>query len=143
VEYAINSDVTLDASVLAKYKLSAPSAVALVMAGLRLSPAERTIQSHFEHLRYFPSFPLASDDEIKIATCGGVRIRADRVHSSPTEVELRNTVATKFDKMRIGAKRDGNQPPGVDSFWELLTKVHDILENSKLRSISSSGPNKR
>jgi hypothetical protein len=74
VEYAINSDVTLDPTVLAKYKLSAPSAVALVMAGLRLSPAERTIQSQFEHLRYFPSYPLASDDEIKIATCGGVRI---------------------------------------------------------------------
>ena len=60
-----------------------------------------------------------------------------------SDVELRNTVATKFDKMRIGAKRDGNQPPGIDSFWELLTRIHDIIENSKLRSISSSGPNKR
>jgi hypothetical protein len=60
-----------------------------------------------------------------------------------SDVELRNMVATKFDKMRIGAKRDGIQPPGVDDFWELLTRIHDILENSKLRSISSSGQNKR
>ena len=392
VEYAINSNVTFEPEVLAKYRLTAPTAVALVMAGLRLSSSERAVQSQFEHLRYFPSFPLASDEEIKVATCGGIPIsrgcgftkhsmkvhsvcfeakaklinsgsaggfselkyltnlattsrhdrhkqqselmryikevgcqsifiamlrgecilfsekdadissmasqeirivirgllelkskwqtlnhtyihrevedlskeysnfvaidapvyllidaflrrailkflpstfvtrmklvnkdfdadrmsaagmialvfgddkseksmtaKADRADCEKalhvklekgmsienfkysflhalddynkcstvekfansqggeaeeiefillllSDVELRNTVATKFDKMKIGAKRDGNQPPGIDSFWELLTRIHDVLENSKLRSISSSGSNKR
>ena len=57
--------------------------------------------------------------------------------------DLRKSVATKFDKLRAEARIDETELPGIDKFWELLTRIHGILENQRIRTMVSTGSNKR
>ena len=57
--------------------------------------------------------------------------------------ELKTTVASKFDKLRAAAELDGTERPGIDKFWEVLARFHAVLEQQKLRSVTTSNPNKR
>ncbi len=59
------------------------------------------------------------------------------------EGKLKETVSTKFDKLRSTAEIDDTERPGIDKFWELLTRVHAVIEHHKLRSVTNCNPNKR
>jgi hypothetical protein len=59
------------------------------------------------------------------------------------EGKLKESMSTKFDKLRSAAELDDTERPGLDKFWELLTRVHAVSEHHKLRSITNSNPNKR
>ena len=48
------------------------------------------------------------------------------------EGKLKETVSTKFDKLRSTAEIDDTERPGIDKFWEVLTRVHAVLEHHKL-----------
>jgi hypothetical protein len=59
------------------------------------------------------------------------------------EGKLKETVSTKFDKLRSTAEIDDTERPSIDKFWELLTRIHAVLEHHKLRAATNSNPNKR
>ncbi len=66
VEYAINEDITYDSSVTAKFKVSAPTPIELIMAGMALSAKDRATQASNKYIPNFPSWPLTTPEEIKV-----------------------------------------------------------------------------
>jgi hypothetical protein len=58
VEYAINDDINYESAVLEKYKVSSPTPLELIMAGLALSAKDRATQASHRYISYFPSWPF-------------------------------------------------------------------------------------
>ena len=56
---------------------------------------------------------------------------------------LKTTVALKFDKLRSESEVDHTERPGIDKFWEVLTRIHGIQEHQRMRSTTSVNQNKR
>jgi hypothetical protein len=119
VEYAINEDIHYDASVLEKFPVSAPTPIELIMAGMGLSAKDREIQANNKYITHFPSWPLTTKEEIKIAVCSrGLQISCGAGYYCMSSMK---TQTTTFDSME---KRIGMSPPtgfGTLSYLAAMT----------------------
>jgi hypothetical protein len=107
VEYAINDDIHYDESVLARFPVSAPTPVELIMAGMGLSATDRETQANNAYIMHFPSWPLTTPDQIKSAVCSaGLRISCGGGYYSMAAMK---TQTSTFDSME---KLVGIHPPG-------------------------------
>ena len=96
------------------------------------------------------SFTNALDD---YNSCSTVSKFADTPEGVEEQVEfllqllgdgaLKTTVALKFDKLRSESEVDHTERPGIDKFWEVLTRIHGIQEHQRMRSTTSVNQNKR
>jgi hypothetical protein len=62
------------------------------------------------------------------------------------EGKLKETVSTKFDKLRSNAEIDETERPDIETFWVLLTRIHAVSEHNKIRTatlVTTSNPTKR
>ena len=111
VEYTINEDIIYDETVLEKYKVSTPTPIALIMAGMALSAKDRATQMSNKHISYFPSWPLTNPEEVKSAVCSaGLHISCGAGYSMPSmKIQTANFVSKE--------KLIGTDPP--NGFGEL------------------------
>jgi hypothetical protein len=118
VEYAINEDIHYDESVLARFPVSAPTPVELIMAGMGLSATDRETQANNKHITHFPSWPLCDPEQIKAAVCAGLNVSCGAGYYSMSSMK---TQTTTFDTME---KRIGVNPPtgfGTLSYLAAMT----------------------
>ena len=97
VEYAINEDIHYDESVLARFPVSAPTPVELIMAGMGLSATDRETQANNKYITHFPSWPLCTPEEIKTAVCAGLNVSCGAGYYSMASMK---TQTTTFNTMR-------------------------------------------
>ena len=114
----ISTVIHYDESVLARFPVSAPTPVELIMAGMGLSARDRETQANNKYITHFPSWPLCDPEQIKSAVCAGLNVSCGAGYYSMASMK---TQTTTFDTME---KRIGMNPPtgfGTLSYLAAMT----------------------